>query len=100
MRNGDEIDYCLTSSKEAFVCHQTKKEMNEYREKKMDSPFRNRSVEENLKLFKMMRQGRFEEKECCLRMKIDMKHNNPCMRDPVAYRIKYAPHPPDRKIQG
>lgn len=77
----------------AYVCHQTKQEMNEYRDKKMDSPYRNRSVEENLKLFEMMRQGRFDEKECCLRMKIDMKHNNPCMRDPVAYRIKYAPHP-------
>jgi len=59
----------------------------------MDSPFRERSVEENLKLFEHMRQGRFEEKECCLRLKIDMKHNNPCMRDPAAYRIKYVPHP-------
>lgn len=83
----------LIKKGKAFVCHQTKQEMNEYRDKKMDSPFRNRSVEENLKLFEMMRQGRFEEKECCLRMKIDMKHNNPCMRDPVAYRIKYVPHP-------
>jgi glutaminyl-tRNA synthetase len=77
----------------AFVCHQTKQEMSYFRENKMDSPFRNRLVEENLKLFEMMRQGRFEEKECSLRMKIDMKHNNPCMRDPVAYRIKYVPHP-------
>ena len=67
--------------------------MTQYRDAKIDSPYRNRSVEENLKLFEMMRQGRFEEKECCLRMKIDMKHNNPCMRDPVAYRIKYVPHP-------
>lgn len=83
----------LIKKGKAFVCHQTKQEMNEYRDKKMDSPFRTRSVEENLKLFEMMRQGRFEEKECCLRMKIDMKHNNPCMRDPVAYRIKYVPHP-------
>ncbi len=77
----------------AYVCHQTKEEMNTYRDKKIDSPFRNRSVEENIKLFSMMRQGRFDEKECCLRMKIDMKHPNPCMRDPVAYRIKYVPHP-------
>lgn len=83
----------LIKKGKAYVCHQTKDQMNEYREKKLDSPFRNRSVEENLKLFEMMRQGRFEEKECCLRMKIDMKHSNPCMRDPVAYRIKYAPHP-------
>ncbi len=83
----------LIKKEKAFVCHQTKEEMNEYRDKKLDSPFRNRSVEENLKLFEMMRQGRFDEKVCCLRMKIDMKHSNPCMRDPVAYRIKYAPHP-------
>lgn len=40
-----------------------------------------------------MRQGRFEENECCLRMKMDMKHVNPCMRDTVAYRIRYTPHP-------
>jgi len=83
----------LIKKGKAYVCHQNKADMNEYRDKKLDSPFRNRSVEENLKLFEMMRQGRFEEKECCLRMKIDMKHSNPCMRDPVAYRIKYAPHP-------
>jgi glutaminyl-tRNA synthetase len=76
-----------------YVCHQSKSEMEEYRKKCLDSPYRNRSVEENLKLFEMMRQGRFEEKECSLRMKIDMKHPNPCMRDPVAYRIKYASHP-------
>jgi len=83
----------LIKKGKAFVCHQTKEKMNEFREKKLDSPFRIRSVEENLKLFEMMRQGRFDEKECCLRMKIDMKHSNPCMRDPVAYRIKYAAHP-------
>ena len=40
-----------------------------------------------------MRQGRFDEKECSLRMKIDMQSKNPTMRDPMAYRIKYAPHP-------
>jgi glutaminyl-tRNA synthetase len=67
--------------------------MKEQRQKMQESPYRNRSVEENLKLFRQMREGRFGEKDCCLRLKIDMKHNNPCMRDPVAYRIKYAPHP-------
>lgn len=59
----------------------------------IESPYRNRSVEENLKLFEHMRQGRFAENECCLRMKIDMTHVNPNMRDPVAYRIRYVPHP-------
>jgi len=37
-----------------------------------------------------MRQGRFKEKDACLRLKINMKDPNPCMRDPVAYRVKYA----------
>lgn len=40
-----------------------------------------------------MKQGRFEENECSLRMKINMQHENPCMRDPVAYRIRYVSHP-------
>ena len=77
----------------AYVDDLSKEQISEYREKKKDSPYRNRTVEENLKLFNMMKQGRFEEKQCCLRMKIDMQHPNPCMRDPVAYRIKYVPHP-------
>ena len=77
----------------AYVCNLTKEEVAKDREAMKDSPYRNRSVEENLDLFKKMREGRFEEKACCLRMKIDMKHPNPVMRDPVAYRIKYVPHP-------
>lgn len=40
-----------------------------------------------------MRLGKFEEGECCLRLKVDMQHLNPCMWDPVAYRIKYTGHP-------
>lgn len=88
-----EIAIKLIKKGKAYVCNQSKEEMSQYRDQKRDSPYRNRTVEENLKLFEMMRQGRFEEKECCLRMKIDMKHPNPCMRDPVAYRIKYVPHP-------
>lgn len=46
-----------------------------------------------MRLFEHMRQGRFVENECCLRMKIDMTHDNPNLRDPVAYRIRYHPHP-------
>lgn len=67
--------------------------MQEYRNAMKDSPYRNRSVEENLRLFEMMRQGRFDEGECCLRVKMDMKHENPNMRDFVAYRIRFVPHP-------
>ena len=58
-----------------------------------DSPFRNRSVDENLTLFENMRLGKYEEGECCLWLKVNMQHPNPCMRDPVAYRIKYCSHP-------
>jgi len=88
-------EYALVLIKKglAFVDHQTKKEISEYRTKCMDSPWRNRPIEENLKLFEHMRQGRFKEKDACLRLKINMKDPNPCMRDPVAYRVKYVPHP-------
>ena len=58
-----------------------------------ESPWRNRSVEENLRLFEDMRKGKFAEGEATLRMKIDMRSPNPCMWDPVAYRIKYVTHP-------
>ena len=88
-----EIAIKLIKKGLAYVDNLTKEQISEYREKKRDSPYRNRTVEENLKLFNMMKQGRFEEKECCLRLKIDMQHPNPCMRDPVAYRIKYVAHP-------
>ena len=77
----------------AYVCHSSKADIKEQRNKMIDSPYRDRSVEENLKLFSQMRQGVFAENECCLRVKIDMKHVNPNMRDFVAYRIRYVPHP-------
>ncbi len=83
----------LIKEGKAYVDDLPKAVISEYRSQKKDSPYRNRTVEENLKLFEQMKQGRFEEKEKCLRLKIDMKHDNPCMRDPVAYRIKYVPHP-------
>ena len=83
----------LIKEGKAYVDDLPKAVISEYRTQKKESPYRNRTVEENLKLFEQMRQGRFEEKEKCLRLKIDMKHDNPCMRDPVAYRIKYVPHP-------
>jgi glutaminyl-tRNA synthetase len=57
-----------------------------------DSPYRNRSVEENLDLFERMRAGEFEEGEHVLRAKIDMQSGNMNLRDPVMYRILYATH--------
>ncbi|EFA83742.1 glutamine-tRNA ligase [Heterostelium album PN500] len=77
----------------AYVCHQTADEIKKGREEMTDSPFRNRSVEENLRLFDDMRKGKIEEGKAILRMKGDMKHPNPCMRDLIAYRIKFHPHP-------
>jgi glutaminyl-tRNA synthetase len=67
--------------------------MRKGREEMTNSPYRNRSVEENLKLFEDMRMGKCEEGSVSLRLKVDMTHKNPCMRDPVAYRIKYHAHP-------
>lgn len=78
----------------AFVCHQ---KPEEYRgattAAARRSPWRDRSVEENLKLFEDMRAGKYKEGEAVLRMKMDLDSGNPCMWDLVAYRIKYHAHP-------
>lgn len=57
-----------------------------------DSPYRSRSVEENLKLFEQMKEGKFKDGERVLRARIDMAHTNMHMRDPILYRIKHAHH--------
>ena len=57
-----------------------------------ESPYRNRPVEENLQLFELMKEGKFEEGDKALRAKIDMASPNMHMRDPVIYRIKKVPH--------
>ncbi|MET1056422.1 MAG: glutamine--tRNA ligase/YqeY domain fusion protein [Pedobacter sp.] len=57
-----------------------------------DSPYRNRSIEENLDLFSRMKAGEFEDGTCILRAKIDMASPNMLMRDPIIYRIKHAEH--------
>lgn len=58
----------------------------------VNSPCRDRSVEENLTLFRQMREGRFKEGEKVLRAKIDMAHPNMLLRDPLMYRINYSHH--------
>ena len=58
----------------------------------VESPYRNRSVEENLELFYQMRDGKFKEGECVLRAKIDMASPNMNLRDPALYRISFAEH--------
>ena len=80
----------------AYVCDLSPEQMREYRgtptDPGRDSPYRNRSVEENLDLFRRMRAGEFPEGSRVLRAKIDMSSPNLNMRDPVMYRILYARH--------
>jgi glutaminyl-tRNA synthetase len=79
-----------------FVCDQSLEDMRQYRgtitERGKESPFRNRSVEENLDLFARMRAGEFVEGSKVLRGKIDMANPNLLMRDPVFYRIRKEAH--------
>ncbi|XP_071686372.1 glutamine--tRNA ligase-like [Rutidosis leptorrhynchoides] len=77
----------------AYVDHQTGDEIKEYREKKMNSPWRDRPISESLKLFDDMKRGLIEEGKATLRMKQDMQSDNFNMYDLIAYRIKFTPHP-------
>ncbi|MEO3946039.1 glutamine--tRNA ligase/YqeY domain fusion protein [Gorillibacterium sp. CAU 1737] len=86
----------LIQKGKAYVDDQSAEEIRKTRgtlkEPGKDSPFRNRSVEENLDLFKRMRDGEFKDGEKVLRAKIDMASPNINLRDPVIYRIKHAHH--------
>ena len=86
----------LIESGDAYVCDLTQKQIREYRgtltKPGTPSPFRDRSVEENLDLFRRMRAGEFEEGSRVLRAKIDMASGNINMRDPVLYRLVSATH--------
>ncbi len=87
----------LIKKGKAYVCHLSQDEIREYRgtltEPGRESPYRNRSVEENLDLFERMRKGEFADGECVLRAKIDMASPNVVMRDPILYRIRHVSHP-------
>ncbi|WAI11604.1 MAG: glutamine--tRNA ligase [Buchnera aphidicola (Macrosiphum albifrons)] len=80
----------------AYVDQLTKEQIREYRgtlnTPGKNSPYRNRTIEENMQLFKKMKKGEFSEGEACLRAKIDMKSDFIVMRDPVLYRIIFAEH--------
>ncbi len=86
----------LIKAGKAYVDSLSPEEIKEYRggfgEPGRDSPYRNRSVEENLDLFERMRAGEFAEGEHVLRAKIDMQSGNMNLRDPVMYRILHAEH--------
>jgi glutaminyl-tRNA synthetase len=87
----------LIRAGKAYVCSLTADEMRAYRgtltEPGRDSPYRTRSVDDNLDLFARMRAGEFGDGAHTLRAKIDMASPNLNLRDPVLYRIKHAPHP-------
>ncbi|MCR5783550.1 MAG: glutamine--tRNA ligase/YqeY domain fusion protein [Clostridia bacterium] len=86
----------LIKKGKAYVCELTPDEMREYRgtltEPGRNSPYRDRSVEENLDLFERMKNGEFADGEKVLRAKIDMASPNIVMRDPVIYRIIHTSH--------
>ncbi|RKY75772.1 glutamine--tRNA ligase, partial [candidate division KSB1 bacterium] len=86
----------LIKKGKAYVCDLSPEQIKEYRgtltEPGKESPYRNRSVEENLDLFQRMRAGEFEDGSRVLRAKIDMASGNLNMRDPVIYRILHATH--------
>lgn len=86
----------LIKKGKAFVCDLTGDEIREYRgtltQPGKDSPYRNRSIEENLRLFEEMKEGRYKDGEKVLRAKIDMSSPNINMRDPIIYRIAHASH--------
>lgn len=95
----DEMYECaltLIKDGKAYVCDLNADQIREYRgtlkEPGKESPYRNRSIEENLQLFEEMRQGKYADGEKVLRAKIDMASPNMNMRDPVIYRIAHAEH--------
>ncbi len=86
----------LIKKGKAFVCDLSPEEMREYRgtltEPGKESPYRNRSVEENLELFQAMKDGKYKDGEKVLRAKIDMASPNINMRDPILYRVAHMTH--------
>ncbi len=91
-----EAAVTLIKKGKAYVCDLSAEEIREYRgtlkEPGKESPYRNRSVEENLNLFERMRNGEFKDGEKVLRAKIDMASGNMNMRDPVIYRVAHMHH--------
>ena len=91
-----ELAVKLIKDGKAYVCDLSADEIRNTRgtltEPGIESPYRNRSVEENLKLFTEMKEGKYQDGEKVLRAKIDMKSPNINMRDPVIYRVLHATH--------
>lgn len=91
-----EYALVLIKKAKAYVCELSPEEIKNYRgtltEPGKNSPYRERSVEENIKLFERMKNGEFEDGSSVLRAKIDMSSPNMNMRDPIMYRVSKAPH--------
>jgi len=91
-----EFAKILISNGDAYVCELSSGELSRYNGTPFtigtESPFRNRSIEENLLLFEKMKNGDYKEGGATLRAKIDLKSSNMLMRDPVLYRIKKHTH--------
>ena len=87
----------LIKKGKAYVCSLSEEETREYRgshtQPGKNSPYRDRSIEENLDLFHRMKEGEFKDGEHVLRAKIDMTSGNMNLRDPLLYRIRHATHP-------
>lgn len=92
-----ELAQLLIKKDKAYVCDLSAEEVREYRgtlkEPGKNSPYRDRSIKENLELFEKMKNGDFPEGSKTLRAKIDMASGNINLRDPALYRIKFATHP-------
>jgi glutaminyl-tRNA synthetase len=86
----------LIKKEKAYVCELPAEKVSEYRGKwnkpGKNSPYRSRSVDENLQLFEKMKNGHFKDGEATLRAKIDMASSNMNMRDPTLYRVRHAHH--------
>jgi glutaminyl-tRNA synthetase len=87
-----EYAVALVKKGKAYVCDLTPEETDEYRRQAKESPYRNRSVEENLDLLTRMKNGEFPDGKRSLRAKIDVASPNVWMRDPLLYRIRHAEH--------
>lgn len=91
-----EAAVLLIKKGKAYVCDLSPEQIREYRgtltEPGKDSPYRNRSIEENLDLFERMKNGEFEDGSKVLRAKIDMASSNINMRDPIIYRVARMTH--------
>ena len=91
-----EMAVKLINDGKAYVCDLSAEETREYRggfnKDGVDSPYRNRSIEENLSLFERMKNGEFQDGERTLRAKIDMQSTNMNLRDPAMYRIRHTAH--------